>query len=111
VTLARLVLAWVAVATVFVGFDRVAGTRKRGSAVIPAAESLVLTLFAALWFASLGRGGWVLVFLLVGVLASGTERWRGALETGAPLRPNLRPTLVTTARYVVAGGLLTLLLG
>lgn len=110
-TLARLALAWAAVAALFAGFGWLAGARRRGSAAVLAAESLFLTLLASLWFASLGSGGWLLVFLLVGILASGTWRWLEAAERLLPLLPLLRPTLVTTARYILAGGLLALLLG
>jgi hypothetical protein len=40
----------------------------RHSLLAPAGESLLLVLFAALWFASLGSGGWVLLFAITGGL-------------------------------------------
>ena len=109
-TLLRIALGFLAVAALFVGWAWTTGQRKRGIAVVLSAEALVLTLFAALWFGSLGKGGWLLVFLLTGLLASGAERWIGALSQGTPLRSLVRPTLFTTARYAVAGGLLAVLL-
>lgn len=109
-TLARLALGVLAVALLFAAFAWAAGQRKRGTAVVLTAEALVLTLFAALWFGSLGKGGWLPVFLLVGLLASGVERWTSAVAQGAPLRPLLKSTLMTTTRYGIAGGLLSAVL-
>jgi hypothetical protein len=109
VTLVRLVLGFLAVAALFVGIGWVSGLRNRRSATVLAGEALVLTLLGALWFASLGKGGWILVFAFVGALASGTDRWLAAVAKGAPLRPLVRPTLVMAIRYVVAGGLLFLI--
>jgi hypothetical protein len=110
VTLVRIALGVLAVAALFVGYAWTTGQRKRGIAVVLSAEALVLTLFAALWFGSLGKGGWLLVFLLTGLLASGVERWIGAVSQGTPLKPLLRPTLLATIRYAIAGGLLALIL-
>ncbi len=81
------------VALVFVAAGLVAGDRGLGigdsstaprpgsfgarlRAVWPGAafEALVLTLIAALWFGSLGHGGWVILFLLLGALPAG-DRW------------------------------------
>lgn len=109
-TLLRIALGFLAVAVLFVGYAWTTGPRKRGIAVVLSAEALALTLYAALWFGSLGKGGWLLVFLLTGLLASGVERWIGAVSQGAPLKPLLRPTLLTTIKYAVAGGLLALIL-
>lgn len=109
-TLIRLALGFVAVATCFIAFAWAAGHRERGNAISAAAEALVLTLLGALWFASLGSGGWVPVFLLIGVLASGVGE-RGAAGDALGWRgPLIRVTVVTATRYVVAGGLLFLLL-
>jgi len=110
VTLIRIALGFLAVAALFVGYAWTMGQRKRGIAVVLSAEALALTLFAALWFGSLGKGGWLLVFLLAGLLASGVERWTGAVSQGAPLKPLLRPTLLTTIRYAIAGGVLSLIM-
>jgi len=110
VTLLRLALAFAAAALLFIGWEWAAGRRDRRTATAAAAEALVLTLFASLFFGSLGHGGWPLVFLLVGLLASGKDRWLGAAARG-PMRPVVIATALTATRYIVAGGLLALLLG
>jgi hypothetical protein len=109
-TLLRLAIGFFAVAALFIGVGRATGLRSRGAVLVLAGEALLFTLLGALWFASIGRGGWVLVFAFVGALASGTDRWLAAVAASAPLRPLLRPTLVAATRYVAAGGLLYLLL-
>lgn len=70
-----------------------------------AAEALLLTLLAALWFGSLGHGGWLTVFLLVGALATGAERWRGHRLLATPVRQELLLFAVGLARYALAGWL------
>ena len=109
-TLVRLALGFFAVAAFFAGLGWATGQRNRRSAAVLVCEALVLTLLGALWFASIGKGGWVLVFAFIGALASGTDRWLAAVTTGAPLRPLIRPTLLVAIRYVIAGGLLFLIL-
>lgn len=102
-TLVRLALGFLAVAALFAGIGWATGLRNRRSAAVLICEAFVLTLLGTLWFASLGKGGWVLVFAFIGVLASGTDRWLAAVDKGAPLRPLLRSTLLTTIRYVIGG--------
>lgn len=108
-TLIRLVVGYAAVAALFIGVAWAAGHRDRGNAVTAAAEALVLTLLGALWFASLGSGGWVPVFLLLGVLASGV--WDPARDGGGRGRPDhwIRVTVIAAIRYLVAGFLLFLI--
>lgn len=108
-TLVRFGLGFLAVAALFAGIGWATGLRNRRNAAVLICEALVLTLLGVLWFASIGKGGWVLVFALVGLLASGTDRWLSAVATGLPLKPMIRPTLLTTIQYVIAGGLLFLL--
>jgi hypothetical protein len=60
-----------------------------------ACEAGLLTLFASLWFDSLGSAGWWVLFLLVGAIAA-----------GLPRRPPWRAALIDVARYVGAGALL-----
>ena len=69
-----------------------------------AAEALVVTLFAALWFGSLGSGGWVTLFLLVGALAGGADRWTRSRLLGAPAGDALRLLAASLLKYLVAGG-------
>ncbi len=69
------------------------------------AEALVLTLLAALWFGSLGHGGWVLVFLLLGALASGGDRWLRQRLAGTPAGNELKPFIAGLVKYLLAGAL------
>jgi len=70
-----------------------------------AAEALGATLLAALWFGSLGHGGWVLLFLLLGALAGSADRWLRRRLEGAPGRAVLWYFLAALLKYLVAGGL------
>ena len=110
-TLGRLVLAWLAAAawtTVAFFVEKTASTAMALDTSLlqwRLVEALVLTLLAALWFGSLGSGGWWLLFMLFGVLAIG-PRW---------LRAFAQPrTLVwlgaDLARYLVAGAILAWML-
>lgn len=109
-TLGRLILAWLLVAAVFLVAARSLGRWSRVTVLWRSLEAAVLTLFAALWFDSLGNGEWWLVFLLLGVLAGFPAR----LETAGTLRP-ARQLVVAgvrdTVRYIVAGGILAWRLG
>ena len=97
----RIALAWAVVAAWLVAWDmverRFASARgSRAPLWWSAGEAALLTLFAALWFGSLGAGGWGLVFLLVGAL----REWPPDTAVGA----------VRVARVVVAGGILARML-
>ena len=73
------------------------GTRAAGTRALRAripGEALLLTLLGALWFGSLGAGGWWLVFGLVGAL----REW--------PVSRSIGISLLLVLRTVVAGGLL-----
>jgi hypothetical protein len=70
-----------------------------------AAEAFGLTLLAALWFGSLGHGGWVTVFLLVGALAAGPERWLRHRLLQTPVRQEVVLFVLGLARYAAAGWL------
>lgn len=119
-TLGRLFLAWLPVAALFavappLGYRWDSQPDQR---FVPwvlntwesgwrAAEAAVVTLFASLWFDSLGAGGWWLLFLLVGLLVAFPRRlvmWRHA----EPLtrRHLLAHAGLDVSRYVVAGALL-----
>jgi hypothetical protein len=122
VTLGRLLLAWLPVAALFVltppiGYPWGAGSEVTGNGIIwlfnrwevgwRLAEGGVVTLFASLWFDSLGAGGWWLLFFLVGLLVAFPRRlvmWRH-------VEPQRRRHLLAhagldVARYVAAGALL-----
>ena len=86
-TLGRIIVAWVAVAAWLLAWQwaehRAAdhGGMSAPEAATVAGEALLVTLFGALWFASLGAGVWWLVFLLVGALREWPPRTgRGALR-------------------------------
>lgn len=119
-TIGRLLLAWLPVAVVFalappVGYrwdlpadDRyVVWSFSRWEIGWRVAEAGVVTLFASLWFDSLGAGEWWLLFLLVGLLVAFPRRlvmWRHV----EPLRRRhlLVHAGLDVARYIAAGGLL-----
>ena len=77
----------------------------RATWVPAAAEALVLTLFATLWFGSLGHGGWLLVFLLLGALAAGGGRWHRHRLLGTPAGAELRLFAAGLVKYLLAGRL------
>ena len=76
--LGRLMLAWIVVVAWLVAWwlgERRLGAGARGrkpsrlrQAWQLAGEALLLTLFGALWFGSLGAGAWWLPFVLLGAL-------------------------------------------
>jgi hypothetical protein len=113
----RVVLGWAAVTVLFVLW-RVAERRLQqtpgptGAAIradfLPSAlEALLLTLFAGLWFGSLGSGGAVLVFLLAGALMEIPSRLRSHPVGGLPWRAVLTGIL----RVVLAGVVLGAVMG
>jgi hypothetical protein len=75
-----------------------------------AAEALLLTLLAALWFGSLGHGGWLLVFLLLGALVAGADRWTRRRLAGAPRSREWRWFALGLLKYLAAGAALSWLL-
>jgi hypothetical protein len=74
-------------------------------------EAVLLTLFASLWFDSLGSGEWWLVFLLVGAIAA-APAWLPLQATDQrPGRASLVGASADLARYVFAGAILAWRLG
>ena len=120
-TLLRLTLGWLAVMLWFFLFEfveqRLAGPRPpegqrlRASWKVYPADALILTLFAALWFASLGHGGWVLLFVMVGLLVEGPGRYRDGSTPMDLSRRGIWRMLLGLLRIVGAGGLLAWRLG
>lgn len=117
--LPRLLLAWLFVAVFFLvwnealrrsGLAARLGTAELGirHALKPAAvESFLLVLFAALWFASLGSGGWVVLFLVLGLLIEVPLR----LRSPTPDNRIWAAVLAGVPRIVAAGGILAWRLG
>jgi len=103
----RLALAWIVVAAWLAAWRL--GERRAGGGVSArkplrrpqtwrlAGEALLLTLFAALWFGSLGAGAWWLPFLLLGALME----WPVGSIAG----------VARIGRILAAGGLLAWRLG
>ncbi len=65
-------------------------------------EALILTLVAALWFDSLGHGGWVILFLLLGALPAG-DRWIRRRLARAPARGEIVLFVASLLKYLLAG--------
>jgi hypothetical protein len=65
-------------------------------------EALVLTLLAALWFGSLGHGGWVTLFLLLGALPAG-DRWLRRRLAGAPAGGETKAFAASLLKYLLSG--------
>lgn len=120
VTLGRLVLAWLPVAALFaitppIGYRwdlpaderEIVWTFNRWEIGWRAVEAGVLTMFASLWFDSLGSGGWWLLFFLVGLLVAFPRRlvmWQHV--EALRHRHLLTHACLDVARYIAAGGLL-----
>jgi hypothetical protein len=107
VSLLPITVGFLAVAACLVGFEWAVGSRNRAAGPSLAGEALVLTLLAGLWFKSLGHGGWLLLFLLLGLLAAAGSLRQG-LGGWAGWK---RITVYFVMRYIVAGGLLALIVG
>jgi hypothetical protein len=114
-SLLRLVLGWAAVTAWYFLFElieqRILGPapatgRFRAGWMVYVADALLFTLFASLWFASLGRGGWVLLFLMVGLVVEGPARFRDGSGTMDLSRKGLLRLAMGIVRIVVAGGIL-----
>lgn len=126
-TLGRLVLAWLPVAVWFVLGTYVISLFVPAVSKPPSqpgvwvavessllkwrlVEAALLTLFASLWFDSLGSGGWWLLFALVGAPAT-IPKWLPRPERVVPNRVLLLGACADLARYEIAGALLAWRLG
>jgi hypothetical protein len=128
VTLTRLVLAWAPVAAWFV-IATIGSTLLVGLLSIPPGqegrtvglpvpllkwrlvEAVLVTLFASLWFDSLGSGEWWLVFLLVGAIAAAPAWLPFHPSDARPRRAYVVGASADLARYVLAGAILAWRLG
>jgi hypothetical protein len=111
----QLVLGWAAVALWLALWESLPG-RRRHAALREALgrpvlleigiEALLLTLFAALWFGSLGHGGWLILFLVLGLLIALPPRLRSRHHSPIPSPLRWGDIGLEVVRLVVAGGLL-----
>jgi hypothetical protein len=119
VTLTRLVLAWIPVTLVFLLGSGPAARREapeglwgftRADLAGRSAEAAVATLFGALWFASLGHGGWWLLFFLVGLLVA-LARYPDPTSGVSGTREATVRAVRDMVRYLAAGAILAWALG
>lgn len=112
-SLVRLVLAALAVTAWFVAWvfaaRRLRPDPRPPRYPVEVAEAILLTMFAALWFASLGHGGWWVLFIVLGLLIEGPIRLRHRDDLAIEPQP-WRPLLLGTLRILGAGAILSLLL-
>jgi hypothetical protein len=113
--LSRLALAWIAVTAwllvwelLLSRFGTARGPGRLRRARVFLVEALLLTMFGALWFGSLGSGAWWLVFGLLGALREWPGPQRPVEETD-PIAIGL--SALRVLRTVVAGGILAWRLG
>ena len=115
-SLTRVILGWLAVTAWFAIADAVLNTLRGSNAPrgarpwwLPLIEGLFFTLFAALWFGSMGTGGWVLLFLMLGLLVELPPRLRDSTQRAHPTGLAMA-TGVGLVRTLVAAGLLSLVM-
>lgn len=115
-SLTRVLLGWLAVTAWFALADTILNRLRGANAPrgarpwwLPCIEALFFTLFAALWFGSLGKGGWVLLFLMLGLLIELPPRLRDSSQRAQPTGLALA-TGVGLVRTLVAAGLLSLVM-
>lgn len=116
-TLGRLVLAWLPV-VVWCALGAWAKGRVTTNPISPVAtlrrsaiEAGLLTLFASLWFDSLGAGSWWLLFGLVGALVALAGRPASPAPSPQPPRTAILHLLGDILRYIGAGAILAWRLG
>ncbi|HET8649213.1 MAG TPA: hypothetical protein VFL95_04175 [Gemmatimonadales bacterium] len=102
---AGLVALWFLLYELALGHREEPGSWLRGTLPEYLGEAVLLTALGALWFASLGHGGWVLVFLLLGLLMEWPLRFRGGKRNVKPGR-RLLWMAAGVGRIVLAGGIL-----
>lgn len=86
------------------------GPRFRAPWTTYVSDALLFTLFASLWFASLGSGGWLLLFAMLGLVLEGPGKFRDREGGFDASRAGFTRLILGEIRVVVAGGLLWLIL-
>ena len=109
----RVVLGWLAAGLVFLAADllraRLLGARGSAPRWLAFAEALPFTLLLALWFASLGRGMWPLVLVLLALAIEAPGRL-GEIARGEPRARVAKRLVPTLGKLLVAGALLRVIL-
>ena len=118
-SLTRIVLGWLATSAWFalaeLVLERLKGptVTSRGPAPkwAPVVEGLLFTLLGSLWFGSFGpgRGGWILLFVLLGLLLELPARLRDAVQRAQP-KGLAAAVGIAVLRWVIAGGILAALM-
>jgi hypothetical protein len=74
-------------------------------------QGLLFTLLGSLWFGSFGpgRGGWILLFVLLGLLLELPVRLRDAVQRAQP-KGLAAAVGISVLRWVIAGGILAALM-
>lgn len=107
-----LIGAYLPVALVFAGLTALRWRKLARQAVAAdALEALAATLLGALWFASLGAGGWLLLFLLLGLVAGLAERGTRIAFLRSAVRDEAIGLALILVRYLAAGAILAWRLG
>ncbi len=109
----RIVLGWLAAGLIFLAADllraRLTGARASAPRWVPFAEALPFTLLLALWFASLGRGMWPLVLVLLALAIEAPGRL-GEIARGEQRGRVAKRVVPTVGKLLVAGAMLRVIL-
>jgi hypothetical protein len=109
----RIVLGWLAAGLVFLVADllraRLTGARASVPRWAPFAEAMPFTLLLALWLASLGRGMWPLVLVLLALAIEAPGRV-GELAKGEKAGRVVKRMVPTVVKVFVGGVVLRLIL-
>ena len=112
-TLTWLLVAAAAVTVWSLGWSFVARKLSNEERPLPwrvdASEALLVTMFASLWFDSLGHGAWWVLFLVLACLVEGPVRLRHQGDRPDAV-PVWRAVLLGAVRWLGAGLILSLLL-
>lgn len=116
-SLLRLSAGFAAVAVWFLLFELaerrllgMPGPRFRAPWATYVSDALLFTLLASLWFASLGSGGWLLLFAMLGLVLEGPGRYRDREGGFDGSRAGIKRLVLGVVRIVGAGCWLWLIL-
>lgn len=115
--LTRIVVGWLLVSVWFFAADRLLSalrgpdTSPRGAPPrwLPLVEAFLFTLFAALWFGSIGSGGWILLFIMLTLYVELPQRLRDQVQRNRP-KGLVMAVGVGLVRILVGAGILALVM-